>query len=435
MKVKIIKMGINGEGIAYNNNKPVFVPRALIDEICEIKIVDNQKSYAKAELVSIIKESKYRVKPKCKVQHICGGCPLMVLTVSKQVEYKRELLIEALIKYAGIDRRLVGQCVKSPDYLYYRNLLKWPVKMIKDQLYAGMYMEGSNHLVTIDTCIVHDKKIDLIKNKVLAVLNKHHQRDYYDKIHKGIRYIVIRGFEKNYQLTLVTGDNIFTPELIEDLSNIEDIKSIYQNVNTTASHNIMSTDFRNLYGSKTIELSVNGIKARLSPRSFFQLNKKQAEHLYDFVINAIKPCNLLVDAYCGVGIMSLQALSKAEEVIGIEYVADAIKNAKMNAKFNHLEKRVDFKVGDSAEVLKRISKKRTVDAIIVDPPRAGLDDAMIENIIMSKASQLIYVSCNPATLAKNLNILKEYYNIESITPFDMFTHTPHVETVVVMSKK
>jgi 23S rRNA (uracil-5-)-methyltransferase RumA len=433
MKTKIIKMGINGEGIAYNDKKPIFVPRALIDEIVDVEIKENFPTYQKGEVTSIVKKSKYRVVPKCKVQHICGGCPLMILNVAKQCEYKRGVLKETLIKYAGIDSSIVEQTVKSPDYLYYRNQLKWPVKTIKDKLETGMYKEGSNHLVTIESCIVHDKKLEIIKNEVMAILNKYKQRDYYDKIEKGIRYIALRGFE-TFQLTIVSGSNIFEDKMIEELMAIDGMVSVNQCVNTREDHQIFSNEIRNLAGSKTIQLEVNGLKVRLAPKSFFQLNRGQAEILYKKAIELLNPAALMVEAYCGVGVMSMMAAEKMDEVIGIESVNDAVKNAKINAKMNHLEDKVKFIVGDSAEKLWDIVKERDVNALLLDPPRAGLDDDMLETIINSDIEQIVYIACNSATLAKNLAVLKHYYNIKRIIPYDMFTHTAHVETLVLLEK-
>jgi len=433
MKTKIIKMGINGEGIAYNDNKPIFVPRALIDELVEIEITEKRPTYQRAEVLSITNKSKYRVVPKCKVQHICGGCPLMTLQVAKQCEYKRDVLKETLIKYAGIDAFIVEPTVKSPDYLYYRNQLKWPVKMIKEKLEAGMYKEGSNHLVTIDKCLVHEKKLEAIKNEVMEILNKYKLRDYYDKIEKGIRYIVLRGFD-NYQLTIVSGTNVFEDKMIEELMAIDGMVSVNQCINTRTDHQIFSNEIRNLAGSKTIGLEVNGLKIRLSPKSFFQLNKVQAENLYKKAIELLKPASLMVEAYCGVGVMSLMAAEKMDEVIGIEFVNDAIKNAKNNAKMNHLEDKVKFMVGDSAEKLWEIVKERDVNALLVDPPRTGLDDDMLETIINSDIEQIVYISCNISTLSKNLGVLKNYYKIKRIIPYDMFTHTAHIETLVLLEK-
>ena len=428
-------MGINGEGIAYNEGKPIFVPKALIDEFVDINITEKHPTYQRAELVSVIKPSKYRVVPKCKVQNVCGGCPLMNLTVAKQCEYKRDVLKETLIKYAGIDTSIVEPMVKSPDYLYYRNQLKWPVKMINGKLETGMYKEGSNHLVTIERCLVHDKRLEDVKNQVMRILNKYKQRDYYDKIEKGIRYIVLRGFDK-FQLTIVSGTNNFEQGMIDELMKIKGMASISQCINTGSdSHKIFTDDVRRLAGTKTIETEVNGIKIRLAPKSFFQLNKKQAENLYRKAIDLFEPAELMVEAYCGVGTMSLMALEKMDKVIGIEYVSDAIKNAKNNAKMNHFEDRTEFIVGDSADKLWEIVKERDVDALLVDPPRSGLDDNMLETIINSDIKQIVYISCNVSTLAKNLGVLKNFYNIERIIPFDMFTHTAHVETVVLMSKK
>ncbi|MEG1463228.1 MAG: 23S rRNA (uracil(1939)-C(5))-methyltransferase RlmD, partial [Anaerorhabdus sp.] len=179
----------------------------------------------------------------------------------------------------------------------------------------------------------------------------------------------------------------------------------------------------------------DGIVLRLSPASFFQLNLEQAKNLYKTAISLLEPCGTLVEAYSGIGAISLLAKDKAENVIGIEFVRDAVKNANNNARLNHCEDKVKFVSGDAGEEMKYIAKKGDIDALIVDPPRAGLDEAMIENILRARPKQVIYISCNPATLGRNLNDLLDRYDIKRISPFDMFSQTPHIETLCILRRK
>lgn len=433
MQVKIIKMGINGEGIGYIDNKPVFIKGALIDEVVDIEITKKENNYSVGELKKIITKSKYRIVPKCKIQHLCGGCPLMILSLKKQGEYKRDTLVETLIKYAGIESKYVSNTVVNPTPLRYRNQFKLPCKIIKDKLYCGMYGAESNRIITFDDCVIHDVKLEEIRKQVMVILNKYGIKDYYDKVQRGLRHIVLRGFDNNYQLTLVTGKQTIDEALIKELSAINGIKSIFQNVNVQDTHEIFSNDFRCLFGPKTIELKLENIVLRLSSAAFFQLNLAQAKQIYKQVIDFVDESDLIVEAYCGIGAMSLMLGNKAKKVIGIEWVKDAVKNANENAKFNHLDDTVSFICGDAGKEMKLIASKETIDTVIVDPPRIGLDKTMIQALIKSKPRKIIYVSCNPSTLAKNLNDLKEAYDVQKIIPYDLFTHTPHVESITLLT--
>ncbi len=435
-KMRIIKIGINGEGIGYVNKIPVFVEGALVDELVEIEILENFGSYMKAKTVRVIEKSPFRVKPRCSLSEKCGGCSMMICNYKKQLEYKKELLRETLKKYANIDGSIIEDVVPNPTPFNYRNQCKLPVKWLKGTLYSGMYEANSSRLVYMDDCQVHEKGLDKTRMAIMKVLNKYGFRDYNDQIERGIRTIVLRGFDGKYQCTLVTGKMKIEEEVIEEIMNIEGVKSLYQSVNISKKNiETFGKEFIHLGGTKTLELKIDGIVLRLSPASFFQLNLEQAKNLYKTAISLLEPCGTLVEAYSGIGAISLLAKDKAENVIGIEFVRDAVKNANNNARLNHCEDKVKFVSGDAGEEMKYIAKKGDIDALIVDPPRAGLDEAMIENILRARPKQVIYISCNPATLGRNLNDLLDRYDIKRIIPFDMFSQTPHIETLCILRRK
>ncbi|MFV0479060.1 MAG: 23S rRNA (uracil(1939)-C(5))-methyltransferase RlmD, partial [Anaerorhabdus sp.] len=296
-----------------------------------------------------------------------------------------------------------------------------------------MYKAQTNHLIYMDECKVHEKELDRVRKEIMKVLNRYEIRDYNEKIERGLRTFVLRGFNGEYQCTLVTGRMTLSPAMIEDCLKIKGVVSIYQNIQISQKqYEVFSNEFVHLGGKKKLLLEIDGIKLHLSPASFFQLNLDQAKVLYKKVVELIEPCDFLVEAYSGVGAISLFASSKAKRVLGIENNLSAVKNAKENARMNHCD-HVDFLCGDAAKVLReKLSEK--VDCLVVDPPRSGLDDAMIETIIKAKPKQIIYISCNPATLGKNLSQLSKRYEVERVIPLDMFPQTPHVETVVLLSR-
>ena len=434
MEIKIIKMGINGEGIGYINNKPVFVAGAYPDETVSVKITDSYNTYQIGSCEKVIVCSEYRVRSVCRNRY-CKSCTLIDLAYPEQLRQKKLLLSEALYKYANISSSLVEDVIENPKPTGYRNLMKLPVKSDRDGLVSGMYEPKSNHFVAIEDCVIHDENLDKLKKNVLKILSDYRIKEYDNRTRLGLRYLIIRGFDQQYQCTLVTGDEVLKEKLCDDLFAIPNLVSLNQSINTAKfSHELFGNKLTCLRGTKAIEIKLKNYVFRLSPTAFFQLNIYQAEQIYAYVASILDKAELVVDAYCGIGSMTFFIKEQAQRVIGIENNRQAISDAKANAKLNKIVD-CEFVVGDAAEQLKRISLKGPIDAIVVNPPRSGLDEEMIESIIRSKPKQIVYVSCNPSTLAKNIANLTKYYNVEKVKPFDMFSHTPLVETVVSLKRK
>lgn len=435
MKATIKKTGINGEGIGYIDRMPVFVPQALIGEEVEIRIVDKQKRYATAELLRVVKSSKNRIRPKCFIQNTCGACPLMIARYPAQLEYKQDLLKQSLIKYAQIDPRKVARVKASEDVFGYRNQFKLPCAMEEGRLVSGLFMPNSNYFIDVKKCWIHEDGLERVRMDIMHVLNTHGCVSYNPHDKKGIRNLVVRGFDNRYQCTIVTGNDELDERLVSDLMRIKGLTSLWQSIHTIKkTPEVFGNKMMHLAGETSLAMELDGLKLRISPRSFFQLNSKQAVQLYRTIASMVKENNeLIVEAYSGIGAISLYLKDKAKEIIGIESIKDAVVNANQNAALNGCE-HVSFLCDDAANKLTYLSKKRSIDVLVVDPPRSGLDDAMLECILRSKIKNIIYVSCNPATLGKNLAVLCSRYNVDRIQPIDIFPHTPHVETVALLSK-
>ena len=436
MKVTIKKTGINGEGIGYIDRMPVFVPQALIGEEVEIRIVDKQKRYATVELLRVVKSSKNRIRPKCFIQNTCGACPLMIARYPAQLEYKQDLLKQSLIKYAQIDPRKVARVKASEDVFGYRNQFKLPCAMEEGRLVSGLFMPNSNYFIDVKKCWIHEDGLERVRMDIMHVLNTHGCVSYNPHDKKGIRNLVVRGFDNRYQCTIVTGNDELDERLVSDLMRIKGLTSLWQSIHTIKkTPEVFGNKMMHLAGETSLSMELDGLKLRISPRSFFQLNSKQAVQLYRTIASMVKEDNeLIVEAYSGIGAISLYLKDKAKEIIGIESIKDAVVNANQNAALNGCE-HVSFLCDDAANKLTYLSKKRSIDVLVVDPPRSGLDDAMLECILRSKIKNIIYVSCNPATLGKNLAVLCSRYNVDRIQPIDIFPHTPHVETVVLLSQQ
>ncbi|MGL5979140.1 MAG: 23S rRNA (uracil(1939)-C(5))-methyltransferase RlmD [Erysipelotrichaceae bacterium] len=436
MRVKIEKTGINGEGIGYINRKPVFVPGALNQEEVDIDVVDNQKTYAIAKLNKVIKQSSDRVRPKCYIQSRCGACPLMIAKYPTQLQAKYDILRQSLIKYAQVNPRLIKDVVNNPVSYGYRNQCKLPFHYDQGTLMTGMYRPGSNYFIEVERCIIHEDGLEKVRVQILKVLNNYRQKayDYHQK--KGLRSLVIRGFEGQYQVTIVSGEHPFPQPMIDDLMKIKGIMSLWQSINVLKkTPEIFGPKMILVAGERYLPMDLDGLKLNLSPRSFFQLNTTQAVNLYR-TVNAMvsDKKGLIVEAYCGVGAMSLYMKDKAERIIGIESIKDAVVNANMNARENGASN-VEFVCADAAEKLDYISRNNKIDVLIVDPPRSGLDENMLSVILKSKMKEIIYVSCNPATLGKNLAVLKSRYDVETVIPFDMFSQTPQIESVTKLVRR
>ena len=436
MKIKIEKMGINGEGIGYYQNKPIFIPGALLHEEVEATVIENCKSFFRGKCERVLKHSEQRLKPKCYIQSRCGACPLMIETYKQQMFDKHDVLRQSLIKYAQINPRLIDKVIRSEETFAYRNQLKLPFSMEDKKLVTGMYRSNSNFFIEIDHCIIHEEGLERIRKKVLEVLNKFKMRayDYHQK--KGLRSLIIRGFDSKYQVTIVSGEHPLSQVLIDELMQIEGIYSLWQSYNTVKkTPEIFGKKMILLAGERYLPFNFDGLKLNISPRSFFQLNTKQAITLYNTIADLVPDNNnLLVEAYSGIGTISLYLKDKAKEIIGIESIKDAVVNANQNARDNKINN-VSFVCADAADKLMYLSKTRTIDCLVVDPPRSGLDENMLACIMKSRINKIVYVSCNPATLGKNLSILTQRYHVECVKPIDMFSHTPHVECVCLLVRK
>ena len=426
-------MGINGEGIGYDHGVPVFIPGALMHETVDVKITQEKEKYKTAKLIRVIRKSKDRVEPECRYCDSCRACTLMHLKYERQLNYKKQTLKQALKKYADIDMPV--SIIKNDNIYHYRNKFKLPFGMEKGKIVTGMYESERGRFVPIEDCIIHEEVLEKVRKQILEIMNKYKLKAYNERTREGYRSLIMRTFNNKIALVFVVGDNTDLEPMLSDLTRIEEVSSIYYSVNTNKKYiNALENDLVHVFGKNCLNARINGLKLVFTPKSFFQLNTRQAEVLYDEAVSLIDENEEeVLEAYCGVGVMSLMAARKAKHVTGVEIVPDAIDNAKKNARYNKIDN-VDFVVGDSGSVMEEISKEKQLDCLIVDPPRTGLDEKMINSILNSNAKKLIYVSCNPSTLAKNLNVLKEYYNIELIRAIDVFSNTEHVESIVYLAR-
>jgi len=428
VRLEIKKMGINGEGIAYYKRRPVFIPNCLIGEVVEAKLF-NQGKYYLGELKEIIAKSNERIKPKCKHYKYCGGCSLQHCSYQYQLDQKQELVKEALFKYANLKLEDIKINSNSNRYQY-RNSLKLSFTYDKNKkLVNCIYKLNSNKPVIIDNCPIHQDNIERLRKEILNILNRNNAKLYNKSKKEGYRGLYIREIGGQIQVVLITGKQEISKQIINELTELK-INSLYQYINTQKdSLHILSGKAILLGGNKEIDFEFNNLNFKLSPNSFFQLNTTQGLNIFKQVRNLIDAkCKLIVDMYCGSGVISFNLRDKADKIIAAEINDSAIKNAKQIAKLNHFDN-LYFYCEDAANKLKEINED--IDVLIVNPPRSGLSAEIIKTIKHKHINKIIYISCNPATLAKNLNDLKEY-KIKHIELFDIFSQTANIESVVLL---
>ena len=428
MKTRIMKYGINGEGIAYVKRKPVFVPLCIKEEVVDLEITEMNERYGRGIVRKIIEKSPQRIKATCPYQKDCGSCVMMHMSEIEQNQAKKEILKEALQKYADYDGE-VPDLIRTNEF-YYRNKCSLAFGLFHGKLVNVMYQNDSHKNVYINECVIHEKGLERIRKEILKVLNKHQCELYDKKNSKGYRYLMIRGIEKEYQVVLVTGKEEIPSSIIDEIMKIKGVVSLYQGINTERNAlSMIPEDLHLLKGKEAIDFELLGLKLQLKPSSFFQLNTRTAEKLYETVIEEAGEKNgLIVEAYSGIGVMGLILSRKAMKVVCIDTGKSSIRDGQTIAQENYIGN-IEYRCEDASKALKQIVKKEKIDCLVVDPPRVGLSKDLLQTLNSHPADKIIYVSCNPATLAKDLDVLKKNYEIEKILPFDMFPQTQHVETV------
>lgn len=439
--VKIIDTGFQGEGIAKINNFTVFIPGALQGEKIKILIVKVLTSHAFGKILEIIEPSKYRVHADCQTYKRCGGCNLRHIKYDETLRIKQNA-VQALVNKTLNQKVKVEETLGMEKPIYYRNKAEYPVSIDKNgKAVVGVFANRSHEIIPIKECLIQNKEAEQIAKEIERFVNEKHISVYNEKTRKGLlRHIVIKIGIKTNQimciLVLTKKEFQQEKELIKILTNkFPHIQSIIKNINNKNTNVIMSNENIKIYGNEYIEDVLSSLTFKISPLSFYQINPIQAEKLYNIGIKFadIKKEDTVFDLYCGIGTISLFMAKYAFKVYGIEIVEEAVKAAKENAKINNV-KNCEFFAGDTEFLLDDLinNKKIIPNVIMIDPPRRGIDNKTIENICKIKPKKVIYISCNPATLVRDLAKLEECYTIKSIKPVDMFPYTSHVECVCVL---
>ena len=443
--VDIVDIGQGGVGIGKYEGFTVFVEGGLIQDKVKVRINKSKKNYAVGDIVEIIEKSPFRVDRICSDDlKDCGGCQIQELDYNKQLELKTNEVKQVISRIGKLENVEIHETIGMQSPCRYRNKAQFPIQNINGSTAIGFYKKKSHDVIPTVMCVIqhdiNDKIIKIIKTYIQA----YNVSIYNETTHTGVlRHLVTKvGFTTNEVMVVLVANGTNLPHLNELASvlkeNILGFKTLVLNVNKAKTNVILGKENKVIYGNGKINDYIGDLVFEISPLSFFQVNPVQTEVLYNKALEyaELKENDTVFDIYCGIGSISLFLAQKATKVYGIEIVEDAIKDAKINAKLNNLNN-VEFYVGKAEEVVpKMYSEGKTANVVVVDPPRKGCDEKVLDTIVSMKPDRVVYVSCNPSTLARDLAYLDERgYKCVEIQPVDMFPHTMHVECCAKIVKK
>ena len=455
LTVEITDMGVDGEGIGKVDGFTLFVKDALIGDVAEVKVMKAKKQYGYARLMKLLTPSPDRVEPVCSVARTCGGCQIQALSYSKQLEFKKNKVRGNLIRIGGFPEAFIDEIMEPiagmEEPFHYRNKAQYPVGTDKEgNLIAGFYAGRTHQIIPNLDCALGAEINQVVLEKILAFMNQHKLTAYNEETHKGlVRHILIRvGFTtKEIMVCLViNGKQLpYSEKLAEVLAEIPGMTSITFSINEENTNVIMGKQIQPVWGQTYITDYIGNVKYQISPLSFYQVNPVQTEVLYGQALEyaGLTGNETVWDVYCGIGTISLFLAQKAKKVYGVEIVPQAIEDARRNAEINGIQN-AEFFVGKAEEVLpmyyaeyakEHPGESAHADVIMVDPPRKGCEESVLTTMVNMQPERIVYVSCDSATLARDLKYLcGNGYELRKVRAVDMFPHTGHIETVVLLSK-
>jgi len=442
--IDIAGLGHSGEGVGRVEDFTVFVPLALPGERIRAKVTEVKKNYAKGQLEQVIEPAQHRTNPRCSIFDRCGGCQLQHLDYPGQLAAKRQTVIDAVTRIGRLPGTVVHPVIGADDPWFYRNKMQFPVGEANGRVAVGCFAQGTHDIIDTDRCFIQHDSNNAIACEVRRLLTDLGIRPYNEHSGQGVlRHVLGRVGTATGEVMVIlvtaTADLPQSERIVARLrEKIAGLVSIVHNVNSKKTNVILGGRTRTLWGRDTITDRMGEFVFRISPHSFFQVNAAQAKVLYDKAVEyaGLSGNETVIDAYCGTGTITLFLARQAAKVYGIEVVAAAVDDARQNAQANGVGN-VEFIVGDAVQVMPRLYDQGIrPHAVVVDPPRAGCAPQVLETFVRMEPERIVYVSCNPASLARDLALLAENgYQTREIQPVDMFPHTHHIECVVRLQRK
>jgi 23S rRNA (uracil1939-C5)-methyltransferase len=443
--IEIGDIGSEGEGIGKYQGYTLFVKNALVGDKVKVKVMKTKKTYGYARLMEIIEASPYRVTPLCELAGKCGGCSIQHLDYKKQLEYKQNKVKNCLERIGGFTNNYnMEPIIGMEEPYYYRNKAQFPVSRDKEgKLAIGFYAGRTHSIIDTTHCYIQAKENDEVIQKVRDFMNEYHISTYDEEKHEGlVRHILTRvGFTTGEIMVciIINGKDIpHKDELIKSLTEIPKMTSISVNINREKTNVILGSKVVTLWGQPYITDYIGDVKYQISPVSFYQVNPIQTKVLYETALEyaGLQGDEVVWDLYCGIGTISLFLAKNAKNVYGVEIIPQAIDDAKRNAEINNITN-AEFFVGAAEEILPRKYKEESIyaDVIVVDPPRKGCEESLLDTIVHMSPKRVVYVSCDPATLARDLRYLCDRgYEMVKVQVVDQFGHSVHVETVCCLQR-
>lgn len=465
LEIEITDQGTNGEGIGKTEGYALFVKDTVMGDVVRVKIMKAKKNYGFAKLLEIITPSPYRVAPLCPKASSCGGCQLQAMNYQQQLRFKQDKVYNNIRRIGGITdfemKPIMGMeelCIAGKEEngpFHYRNKAQFPVGVNREgEIVSGFYAGRTHSIVEMEACALGMKSASgedvngQVMRKIKTFMKRWNIKPYDEKSHTGVvRHVLIRMGAKTNQIMVCvvinSGQLPHAQELVEELLTIPEMHDISLNINREKSNVILGRKIIKLYGAGYIEDYIGDVKFRISPLSFFQVNPTQTEKLYGKVLEYAKLTGkeTVWDLYCGIGSISLFLARSAKKVMGVEIVPEAVRDAEINARINGMEN-VRFLTGAAEDVVPEYFEQHqgeaecAPDVIVVDPPRKGCDQVLLKTMVEMAPKRMVYVSCDSATLARDLKWLDEHgYRLMEVTPCDMFGQTVHVECVTLLQRK
>ena len=431
-----------GQGVARIEGCAVFIPNAIVGEKVTVRIEKAQKTWAAGKMVEILERSEHRINRVCPVAKLCGGCDFHHMDYAEETRLKAQRVRDCLNRMGGENLEEIP-ILAAPDTTCYRNKAQYPVSVAKGRAFAGFFKAGTHQVIENDRCGILPEQMDAVKDAVIDYVNRYKVSVYDEVAHEGLlRHIYVRRGVVSGEILVclsINGRNIPKREaLITRLKQIDGFTTLVLTVNTKKGNAVLGDEYITLYGPGYIEDTLCGLRFRLSPRSFYQVNHHQAQRLYEAAISQaqITKNDLVLDLYCGVGTITLCMAKAAGKVIGVEVVPQAVEDARDNAVRNGIEN-AEFFCGDAGEAALALEKQGIrPDVVVVDPPRKGLNADAIEAMARMSPRRIVYVSCDPATLARDVALLKEKgYRVQNAMAADLFPRCAHVESIVCLTKE
>ncbi|MDE6952998.1 MAG: 23S rRNA (uracil(1939)-C(5))-methyltransferase RlmD [Erysipelotrichales bacterium] len=430
-KVEIKKLGINGEGIGYVQKKICFIENALPGEIVEIEIVEENRKYLKGKVVGYVQKSSQRVSSMCKENKFCQGCSLLNLNYKDHLDFKKNLIFDALRKHSelNVGKMPVQNVIGASKTKGYKKVVGLPITYFNGKVGVGIYQRESKYLTFMNKCAMQDPLINEVLIKIENILNKHKVRDYNDKIKKGLRFIKMRNIDGAIQVLFVTGTNGIKEEVTKEISLLDEVKSIFWTVNTSRYQDFELQGYKKIYGQSTLPYQAFDQQYVYSMKSDFPVHPEMELKKLEIIKSFIPTNASVLSLHCGIGLMEL---SMNNDIVAIDEKNYHIKDAKDNAKFLHREN-IQFICKNVEEAMISQCKKRTFDCVVVHS--GELTPSIQQSLILSKVKDVIYVSDHPSSMAKDLDAVNNYYDVETMIPLDMYPNTAKVEVIVKLHRK